>query len=120
MLDPEDLVMWPKPDERSIMTQVAAFYKCFASFQGDLAASKIATALKVSQEHERLIQQYEEMASDLLRWTPVLLAVLRAPAPCIGNVFATLHHLVLVYGCFVKNRAASPCVMYWQHCTTLY
>jgi len=76
MLDPEDLVMWPKPDERSVMTQVAAFYKCFASFQGDLAASKIATALKCSQEHERLIEEYETMASTLLEWIPVAVATL--------------------------------------------
>jgi len=69
-------VMWPKPDERSVMTQVAAFYKCFASFQGDLAASKIATALKTSQEHERLIEEYETMASTLLEWIPVAFAKL--------------------------------------------
>lgn len=48
-----------KPDERSIMTQVAAFYKCFAGYnKNEVAASKIANVLQMNQEHERMIQEY--------------------------------------------------------------
>ena len=53
-----------KPDERSIMTQVAAFYKCFAGYnKNEVAASKIANVLQMNQEHEKMIQEYELMAS---------------------------------------------------------
>ena len=41
------------------MTQVAAFYKCFAGYnKNEVAASKIANVLQMNQEHERMIQEY--------------------------------------------------------------
>eukprot|EP00039_Didymoeca_costata_P018002 m.331716 g.331716 ORF g.331716 m.331716 type:complete len:894 (+) comp16784_c0_seq1:77-2758(+) len=71
MIDPEEVAGCVKPDERSITTQVAAFYKCFASYnKNEVAASKIASVLRTNREHEKLIQEYETMASNLLEWIP--------------------------------------------------
>jgi len=93
MIDPEDVVALVKPDERSIMTQVAAFYKCFASYnKNEVAASKIANVLKMSKEHERLIQEYETMASDLLAWIPTAVGQLNE-RPVLGSVEACRENL---------------------------
>eukprot|EP00049_Salpingoeca_infusionum_P017220 m.352167 g.352167 ORF g.352167 m.352167 type:complete len:881 (+) comp16460_c0_seq1:2559-5201(+) len=69
MLDVDDMVECVKPDERSIMTYVAAFYKAFAnSNTTEIAAKKISTVLKTNREHERLIAEYQTMATNLLAW----------------------------------------------------
>eukprot|EP00051_Salpingoeca_urceolata_P026585 m.477824 g.477824 ORF g.477824 m.477824 type:complete len:882 (-) comp20952_c0_seq1:269-2914(-) len=69
MLDAEDMINCVKPDERSVMTYVAAYYKAFASSnKNEVAAKKIATVLETNREHERLIEEFETRASDLLAW----------------------------------------------------
>uniref|UniRef100_A0ABI7XH97 Actinin alpha 2 n=1 Tax=Felis catus TaxID=9685 RepID=A0ABI7XH97_FELCA len=62
MLDAEDIVNTPKPDERAIMTYVSCFYHAFAGAeQAETAANRICKVLAVNQENERL-------ASELLEW----------------------------------------------------
>lgn len=86
MLDPQDMVVAIKPDERSIMTQVAAFYKIFASYnKGEVAAGKIATVLKTNLIHDRLIEEYENMATTLLEWLPQAIGRLEE-RPTLGTV----------------------------------
>merc|ERR1711953_675116 len=69
MLDAEDLIEVAKPDERSIMTYVAAFYHAFAGDQkAETAANRILKVLGINQENERLMDEYEKLASDLLEW----------------------------------------------------
>ena len=75
------------------MTQVAAFYKCFASYnKNEVAAQKIARVLQMSKEHERLIQEYESMASDLLEWIPSAVDRL-SERPELGSVESCLENL---------------------------
>ncbi|XP_014253715.1 alpha-actinin, sarcomeric isoform X1 [Cimex lectularius] len=69
MLDPEDLINTPKPDERAIMTYVSCYYHAFqGAQQAETAANRICKVLKVNQENERLMEEYERLASDLLEW----------------------------------------------------
>lgn len=85
MLDIDDMVDCVKPDERSVMTQVAAYYKAFASSnKAETAARKIAHVLETNREHERLIQEYETMASDLLAWIAAKVAEFGARDPLQG------------------------------------
>jgi len=69
MLDPEDMMNSVKPDERSVMAYVSSYYHAFSGAQqAETAANRICKVLKVNQENERLMEEYERMASDLLEW----------------------------------------------------
>uniref|UniRef100_A0A1I7VXE2 Alpha-actinin, sarcomeric n=1 Tax=Loa loa TaxID=7209 RepID=A0A1I7VXE2_LOALO len=66
MLDPEDLVYSQKPDEKSVMTYVSCFYHAFrGGHQAETAAHRISRVLKVNQENEKMMEDYERMASDV-------------------------------------------------------
>jgi len=69
MLDPEDLINTPKPDERAIMTYVSCYYHAFqGAQQAETASNRICKVLKVNQDNERLMEEYERLATDLLEW----------------------------------------------------
>merc|ERR1719232_1891027 len=69
MLDAEDLLRTDKPDKRQIMTYVSCFYHAFqGAMQAEMAANRICKVLKVNQDNERLMEEYERLASDLLEW----------------------------------------------------
>ncbi|XP_041107813.1 alpha-actinin-2 isoform X1 [Polyodon spathula] len=69
MLDAEDIVNTPKPDERALMTYVSCFYHAFAGAeQAETAANRICKVLGVNQENEKLMEEYERLASELLEW----------------------------------------------------
>ncbi|XP_061083607.1 alpha-actinin-2-like isoform X8 [Conger conger] len=69
MLDAEDIVNTPKPDERAIMTYVSCFYHAFAGAeQAETAANRICKVLGVNQENEKMMEEYEKLASELLEW----------------------------------------------------
>jgi actinin alpha len=69
MLDAEDIVATTKPDERAIMTYVSSYYHAFSSSQAaETAAKRIGKVLDVNQENERMIEEYETLASELLKW----------------------------------------------------
>ncbi|XP_012864683.1 PREDICTED: alpha-actinin-2-like [Dipodomys ordii] len=89
MLDAEDLVYTARPDERALMTYVSCYYHAFAgaqkkvlsvdgphrlhdevSLQGmngraETAANRICKVLAVNQENERLMEEYERLASEV-------------------------------------------------------
>ncbi|XP_062911658.1 alpha-actinin-2 isoform X5 [Mobula hypostoma] len=69
MLDPEDIVNTPKPDQRALMTYVSCFYHAFAGAeQAEMAANRICKILAVNQENEKSMEDYEKLASELLQW----------------------------------------------------
>ncbi|XP_033832311.1 alpha-actinin-4 isoform X2 [Periophthalmus magnuspinnatus] len=69
MLDAEDIVGTLRPDEKAIMTYVSCFYHAFSGAQkAETAANRICKVLAVNQDNERLMEDYEKLASDLLEW----------------------------------------------------
>jgi len=69
MIDADDMVNTIKPDDKAIMTYISCFYHAFQSgMQAETAANRICKVLKVNQENERLMEEYERLASDLLEW----------------------------------------------------
>merc|ERR1712136_227703 len=69
MLDAQEIVEMAKPDERAIMTYVSCYYHAFSGAQkAETAANRILKVLGVNQENERLMDEYERLASDLLEW----------------------------------------------------
>lgn len=112
MIDPADMAAGMKPDERSVITQVAAFYKLFASYnKGEIAATKIASVLKTNKEHDRLIQEYETMASSLLEWIPGAVErlnerpVLSSTEQCLAQLAAFSSFRTEEYPAKLKEKA---------------
>uniref|UniRef100_A0A3Q1LWS8 Actinin alpha 2 n=1 Tax=Bos taurus TaxID=9913 RepID=A0A3Q1LWS8_BOVIN len=67
MLDAE--VYAARAGERAIMTYVSCYYHAFAGAQkAETAANRICKVLAVNQENERLMEEYERLASELLEW----------------------------------------------------
>eukprot|EP01136_Pigoraptor_vietnamica_P010150 Opistho-1_new@47430 len=105
LLDAEDIVNTPKPDERSIMTQVAAYYHAFASSQkAEIAARRIGKILDFASENDKLIQEYENLVSDLLGWIQSTIARLQNAQ--IGNTTSAVQE---VLGAFrIYRKAEKP------------
>merc|ERR1719481_116514 len=69
MLDAEDLVNTPRPDTKAVVTYISSYYHTFAGAQkAEMAADRICKVLKVNQENERLVEEYERLSSNLLEW----------------------------------------------------
>ncbi len=59
-----DIVATPKPDERAIMTYVSSYYHAFSSSaQAEQAAKRIGQVLDVNKENEKMMEDYEQMAT---------------------------------------------------------
>ena len=61
-----DITSTPKPDERAIMTYVSSYYHAFSSSaQAEQAAKRIGQVLDVNKENEKMMEEYEQMASNV-------------------------------------------------------
>lgn len=67
MLDSDDVINFP--DEKSIITYVSCFYRLFSkNHEFDSAVKRLKNSLDQIAEYEKLRDQFESMASDLINW----------------------------------------------------
>ncbi|TGZ63077.1 hypothetical protein CRM22_007109 [Opisthorchis felineus] len=68
LLDPSDVCV-EQPDEKSIITYVVTYYHYFNKMKADTVHSKrIGKIVNQAIETEDMINQYEQLTSDLLEW----------------------------------------------------
>ncbi|XP_072314307.1 spectrin beta chain, erythrocytic isoform X2 [Eucyclogobius newberryi] len=76
LLDPED-VFTENPDEKSIITYVVAFYHYFSKMkQLAVEGKRVGKVLDQAIETEKMIDKYETLGSDLLKWIEQTIIIL--------------------------------------------
>lgn len=69
LLDADDIINSVKPDDKSIMTYVAYYWKKFASSnKAQKSARKIQRVAKNQKDNEQMMHDYEERARKLVAW----------------------------------------------------
>lgn len=58
-----------QPDEKSIITYVVTYYHYFSKMKQETVQGKrIGKVVGIAMENDRMINEYESLTSDLLRW----------------------------------------------------
>jgi len=69
LLDVEDLVDVPKPEERSVMTYIAEFYHVFsANRKNEIAGRRIGKLVDLTKTNDELKHDYENKAKEHTAW----------------------------------------------------
>jgi len=69
LLDTEDMLSLPRPDERSVMTYCAALYKVFSQYDKvEMAGQRIGKFVSFMKAVQDMIHDYEERAKALTQW----------------------------------------------------
>jgi len=69
LLDTDDIVSLPRPDERSVMTYVAAMYKVFSQYDKfEMEGKRIGKFINFMKSTQDMIHDYEVRAAALNQW----------------------------------------------------
>lgn len=69
LLDVQDVVSSPKPDEKSVIAQLTLYFQAFASFaQKEALVDAINKAVGITRKHDEWINEYEATAAELNAW----------------------------------------------------
>ena len=69
LLDTEDMLSLPRPDERSVMTYCAALYKVFSAYDKvEMAGQRIGKFVSFMKSVKDMIHDYEARAKALSEW----------------------------------------------------
>jgi len=69
LLDTEDMLSLPRPDERSVMTYCAALYKVFSQYDKvEMAGQRIGKFVSFMKAAQDMIHDYEQRAKALTAW----------------------------------------------------
>ncbi|XP_023703245.1 spectrin beta chain isoform X6 [Cryptotermes secundus] len=76
LLDAEDIFV-EHPDEKSIITYVVTYYHYFSKMKQETVQGKrIGKVVGIAMENDRMVQEYEGLTSDLLRWIEATISAL--------------------------------------------
>ncbi|GLH07508.1 Spectrin beta chain [Gryllus bimaculatus] len=76
LLDAEDIFV-EHPDEKSIITYVVTYYHYFSKMKQETVQGKrIGKVVGIAMENDRMVQEYESLTSDLLRWIEATISAL--------------------------------------------
>lgn len=76
LLDAEDVFV-EHPDEKSIITYVVTYYHYFSKMKQETVQGKrIGKVVGIAMDNERMINDYETLTSDLLKWIEATIEVL--------------------------------------------
>ncbi|XP_059484523.1 spectrin beta chain isoform X2 [Neocloeon triangulifer] len=68
LLDAEDVFV-EQPDEKSIITYVVTYYHYFSKLKQETVQGKrIGKVVGIAMDNDRMVQEYESLTSDLLKW----------------------------------------------------
>jgi len=85
LLDTDDMVNLPRPDERSVMTYCAALYKVFSAYDKvELAGQHVGKFVELMKSINDMQHDYERRARELIDWVNATNEKFSTPVPEIS------------------------------------